>query len=209
MKILITGGSGGVGKSVARQLGIYHDVVTPSRDELDLSNFEQINNTDLSSYDVIVNCAGSNPGAYQGWLNNTWNNQENQVDVNFTGALLLAKQYVKQRTDGQFVFITSYNIEDPMALNIFYTASKAALRYSMQTLRKDVPGIVFTEICPGKIYTNMLNQNYQGTKTAEEIDRIYQQTPSLDPNSVAAAIETAIKYKLIQITLVPNDQTSI
>jgi NADP-dependent 3-hydroxy acid dehydrogenase YdfG len=209
LKILVTGGSSGVGQAVIRRLSDQNRVYAPARAELDLGNFTQIDQYDLSQYDVVINCAGANAGAYLGWLNNPCENQSQQVSVNFTGALLLAKQYVRQRTHGQFVFITSYNIEDPIALNIFYTASKSALRYSMQTLRREFPAILFTEICPGKIKTNMLKQNYQGTKTDQEIEKIYAQSPSLEPDAVAKVIETAVQNKLTQVTIIPNDQTSI
>ena len=207
VKILITGGSSGVGQAVVRRLSGQYQVYAPDRAELDLCNFEQIDQYDLGQFDVVINCAGANAGAYLGWLNNTCENQSQQVSVNFTGALLLAKQYVKQRSQGQFVFVTSYNIEDPIALNIFYTASKSALRYSMQTLRREFPRILFTEICPGKIKTNMLKQNYQGTKTDMEIEKIYSQSLSLEPDDVAKVIETAVQYKLTQVTLVPNEKT--
>ena len=207
MKILVTGGSSGVGQAVVRRLSDQNQVYAPVRAELDLGNFQQINQYDLGQYDVVINCAGDNGGAYAGWLNNTCENQSQQVAVNFTGALLLAKQYVKQRSQGQFVYVTSYNIEDPRAYNIFYTASKAALRYSMQTLRREYPGFLFTEICPGKIKTNMLRQNYQGAKTDQEIESLYTQSLSLDPDAVAKIIETAVQNKLTQITLVPNEKT--
>lgn len=207
MKIMITGASSGVGQACADLLHDQHQVITPTRDQLDLSNFAQIDQLDLADVDVVINCAGANPGAYLGWQHNTWQNQAQQVAVNFTGALLLAKQYVKQRPRGQFIFVTSYNIEDPIAVNIFYTASKAALRYSMQTLRKECPGIVFTEICPGKIRTNMLQQNYQGSKSDEEIEELYKQSPNLTADQVAEAIELAIHHQWNQITMVPNEQT--
>jgi NADP-dependent 3-hydroxy acid dehydrogenase YdfG len=207
LKILITGGSSGVGQACADRLGSEHEVIAPGRELLDLENFDQINNFDLKEFDVVVNCAGANAGAYLGWRNNTWQNQAQQVSVNFTGALLLAKQYVNQRDRGQFIFVTSYNIEDPIALNIFYTASKAALRYSMQTFRKEVPEIVFTEICPGKIQTNMLQQNYQGTKTADEIAHLYNLCANLNADDVAIAVETAIQRRWNQITLVPYGST--
>jgi NADP-dependent 3-hydroxy acid dehydrogenase YdfG len=207
MKIFVTGGSSGVGQAVVDRLSKNHSVDSPSRAQLDLANIDQIESLDLSDYDVIINCAGANPGAYLGWRNNTAHNQNQQVAVNFTGALLLAKQYVKQRSRGQFVFITSYNIEDPIALNIFYTASKAALRYSMQTLRNECPNMVFTEICPGKIQTNMLWQNYQGTKSNAEIQELYKQSPNLSADQVAQAIELAIQHRWNQITMVPNEPT--
>ncbi len=204
LKILVTGGSSGVGQAVIRRLSDQNRVYAPARAELDLGNFGQIDQYDLGQYDVVINCAGANAGAYLGWLNNTCENQSQQVSVNFTGALLLAKQYVKQRSQGQFVFVTSYNIEDPIALNIFYTASKAALRYSMQTLRREFPEILFTEICPGKIKTNMLKQNYQGAKTDQEIEQIYAQSLSLEADDVAKVIEAAVQNKLTQITILPN-----
>jgi NADP-dependent 3-hydroxy acid dehydrogenase YdfG len=207
MKIFVTGGSSGVGRAVVDRLITCHQVCAPSRSELDLQNIEQIESLALGEYDVVINCAGSNPGAYLGWKDNTGHNQSQQVDVNFTGALLLAKQYVRQRPQGQFIFITSYNIEDPIAVNIFYTASKAALRYSIQTLRNECPGITFTEICPGKIRTNMLKQNYQGAKSDEEIERLYQQSPNLSADQVAETIELAIQHRWNQITMVPNEQT--
>lgn len=206
MKIFVTGASSGVGQAVVERLMAKHQVQAPPRTQLDLSNIEQIESLDLTEFDVIVNCAGANPGAYLGWQNNTGHNQNLQVAVNFTGAVLLAKQYLRQRTHGQFVFVTSYNIEDPRAVNIFYTASKAALRYSMQTLRNEYPGMVFTEICPGKIQTNMLRQNYQGTKTDQEIDQLYQQSPNLSAQQVAEAIDLAIQHRWNQITMVPNEQ---
>jgi NADP-dependent 3-hydroxy acid dehydrogenase YdfG len=207
MKIFVTGGSSGVGRAVVDRLITHHQVQAPSRIELNLENIEQIENLNLSEYDVVVNCAGANPGAYLGWQNNSGHNQSQQVAVNFTGALLLAKQYVKQRSHGQFIFITSYNIEDPIALNIFYTASKAALRYSIQTLRRECPDMVFTEICPGKIRTNMLRQNYQGAKSDEEIQELYEQSPNLSAEQVAEVIELAIQHRWNQITMVPNEPT--
>lgn len=203
---MITGASSGVGQACADLLRGRHEIIAPTRDQLDLTNFAQIDQLDLADVDVVINCAGANPGAYLGWQNNTWQNQAQQVAVNFTGALLLAKQYARQRSQGQFVFVTSLNIEDPIALNIFYTASKAALRYSINTLRRERPGITFTEICPGKIRTNMLRQNYQGAKTDEEIDQLYQQSPNLSPQQVAEAIDLAIQHRWNQITMVPNEQ---
>ena len=163
MNLFITGGSSGVGQACV-ELFDQHTITAPTRNELDLSNFEAISQLDLSQYDIVINCAGANVGAFQGWQDNTWQNQKNQVDVNFTGALLLAKQYVQQRATGHFIYITSSNIDDPIVYNIFYTAAKAALHYSMNTVKKQYPNVLFTEIRPGKIRSNMLKQNYQGAQ---------------------------------------------
>ena len=204
MKIFLTGASSGVGRACYQLLGAEHTIVAPSRQEFNLGNFAHINNVDLSDVDCVINCAGVNPGSYQGWKNNQWEKQQHQVDVNFTGALLLVKQYVRQRNQGQFVYITSSNIDDPIAHNIFYTAAKYALRYSIDTIRKECPDIVFTEICPGKIKTNMLQQNYQDTKTAEEIEKLYAQSPTLTAEEVAEMIVLSINRQLDHITILPH-----
>jgi short-subunit dehydrogenase len=207
LKIFVTGGSSGVGQTCVQVLSNQHEVTAPSRQEFDLINFDAIDQLDLSSYDVVINCAGTNVGAYLGWHNNSWQNQINQVNVNFTAALLLAKQYTQQRKQGQFIYISSTNIEDPISYNIFYTSAKAALKYSLDCIKREFPNIVFTEICPGKIRSNMLQQNYQGTKTSEEIEAIYAKGPNLYPIDIAIQIQHAIKYKLNQITIIPYEKT--
>jgi NADP-dependent 3-hydroxy acid dehydrogenase YdfG len=103
--------------------------------------------------------------------------------------------------------MTSSNIDDPIAHNIFYTAAKYALRYSIDTVRKECPDIVFTEICPGKIKTNMLQQNYQDTKTAEEIEQLYAKSPTLSAERVAEMIVFAINQQLDHITILPYNHT--
>lgn len=206
MKVLVTGGTGGVGQAVIKCLSSQHTIIAPTRDELDLSKFSTIEQLDLSDIDLVINCASSNHGAWQGFQNNSWQNQQNQTDVNFTGALLLAKQYIKQRTHGQFIYITSTNINDPISYNMFYTASKAALRFSMNTLKREYKNILFTEICPGKIKTNMLKQNYQGTKTDAEIEEMYAQGPALEAVDIVDAINICIKYKLDQVTISPHEK---
>jgi len=205
LKIFVTGGAGGVGSAIVQHLSANHDVTAPNRHQLNLLDFDAIANLDLGQYDVIINCAAANPGAYLGWHNNSCVNQAHQVDVNFTAPLLLVKQYTQQRKTGQFVYVTSTNVDDPIAYNIFYTAAKAALRYSMDAIKKEFPGIVFTEICPGKIKTRMLEQNYQGTKTAEEIEELYSKSPYLETQDIVRVIELAIKYKLDHVTISPHE----
>lgn len=205
MRIFLTGGSSGIGlatRNLLQEQG--HDVVAPGRDELDLCDFEKISSLDLSAYDVVVNCAGANGGAYLGWQNNTWQNQANHVAVNFTAPMLLAKQYTRQRSQGQFVYVTSTSADDPISYTIFMVGSKGALRLSLNAVKRDYPNIVFTEVVPGKTRTNMLKQNYQGTRTPEQIDEDYAKSPVLEPDQVAQSILLAIDLKLDRIGLSPG-----
>ena len=209
MKIFLTGASSGVGSQVWHLLNGQHEVTAPARNKFDLSNFAQVNDIDLTPYDVVINCAGANMGAYQGWQNNSWQNQKAHVDINFTGALLLAKQYTRQRHHGHFIYVTSTSADDPVAYNIFMVASKAALRYSLNVVKKEFPNFIFTEIVPGKIRSGMLKQNYQGTRTDQEIESMYDQQDTLSAEQVAQTIVTALEFKLDQITIVPHKATEL
>jgi short-subunit dehydrogenase len=207
MNIFLTGGSSGIGLAT-RQLfeANGHQVYAPVRSELDITDFSAIDKLNLSSYDVVVNCAGANQGAYLGWHTNSWQNQVNHVAVNFTGPLLLAKQYTRQRHTGQFVYVTSTSVDDPISYTIFMVGSKGALRLSLNAVQRDYPNILFTEIVPGKTRTNMLKQNYQGTKSDEEIEKLYQKDSCLTADQVAQAILTSIDQKLQKITISPADR---
>ena len=205
MNIFLTGGNSGIGLATRSMLEQQqHTVTAPQRQEFDLTDFVRINDLDLTGYDAVINCAGDNQGAYQGWHNNPWQNQQRHVAVNFTGPLLLAKQYTQQRTSGQFIYITSASADDPISYTIFMVGSKIALRHSLNAVKRDYPGILFTEIIPGKTQTNMLRQNYQGTRTDDEIAQEYANTARLDAEQVANTIVLSLQLGLDRVAISPR-----
>ena len=201
MNIFITGGSSGIGLATKHMLEKQHRVTAPPRQDFDLTDLAQIDGLDLTGYDAVINCAGDNQGAYLGWHNNSWQNQQRHVAVNFTGPLLLAKQYTRQRASGQFIYITSASADDPISYTIFMVGSKLALRHSLNAVKRDYPGILFTEIVPGKTQTNMLQQNYQGTRTDTEIAQEYANTARLDAEQVAQTIVLSLQLGLDRVAI--------
>jgi len=58
-RVLITGSSGGIGKSILSLfLANYYDVVSPTRKELDLSDPDSLSDSFTSwDFDILINCA--------------------------------------------------------------------------------------------------------------------------------------------------------
>ena len=52
----------------------------------------------------------------------------------------------------------------------------------------------------------MLKQNYQGSKTDEEIAQEYAQTTALAPEEVAKTIQLAIQLRLDRLAIFPHKQ---
>lgn len=202
-KVFITGGSSGIGKACCRVLSGQFEIFAPTRSQYDLSDFRCLDQYELSQYDIVINCAGSNVGTYQGFHQNDYINQSNQVSVNFVGALLMAKRYTQDRTHGQFIYLTSISADEPQVYNVFQAASKQALRCAMQTLAKKFTNIKFTEICPGRTRTNMLHQNYAGSKSHQEIEEEYNQIDCLTAEQVAQSVLYCIQNPIPYLKIVP------
>ena len=91
--------------------------------------------------------------------------------------------------------------DDPISYTIFMVGSKLALRHSLNAVKRDYPGILFTEIAPGKTQTNMLQQNYQGTRTDTEIAQEYANTARLDAEQVAQTIVLSLELGLDRVAI--------
>jgi short-subunit dehydrogenase len=205
-KIFLTGASSGIGKACYDLLISNYNITAPNRSQFDLNNFDLIESTDLSEYDIIIHCAGINTGTYLGFHNNSHVNQFNQVKINFIAPLLLAKQYTKTRNSGHFIYISSASIHAPKVYNIFNASSKAALKYSIDILRNNFPSFIFSEVCPGKTKTNMLKENYNGTKSDKEVEKEYNTAPFLLAADVASLVKYSIDTQINEIRVTPKLQ---
>jgi short-subunit dehydrogenase len=202
-RIFVTGGSSGIGQACCELLAPEFDITAPTRSQYDLSNLAQVDQHSLKDYDIVINCAGVNVGTYLGFHANTWQNQSEQVQVNFVAPLLMAKRYTQDREQGQFIYISSVSADDLQVYNIFNGSSKLALRSAINTLAEKFQHIKFTEICPGRTRTNMLHQNYAGSRSREAVEQEYDQLACLSRQQVAESVRYAILNPVSQITIRP------
>lgn len=171
MKILITGGSRGIGKSIVDKfINHGHDVDFPSREELNLSKNIQLFNP---KYDVVVNNAGINP------LKDIVDISDEEVmKVNYLSPLSIIQQclpYMIQNKYGRIINIGSIWIDLAKRKRAAYSASKHALHSLTKSLTAEYANlnVLTNTISPGFIETDLTFQNNSKT----DIEKIISQIP--------------------------------
>lgn len=171
MKILVTGGSRGIGKSIVEKFIKHgHHVLCPSRSELDLSKNVRLRDI---KFDIVVNNAGINP------LKNIVDISDEEVmRVNYFSPLEIIQQclpYMVENNYGRIVNIGSIWIDLAKPKRAAYSASKHALHSLSKSLTAEYASknILTNTISPGFIGTDLTFQN----NSKEDIERIISHIP--------------------------------
>jgi NADP-dependent 3-hydroxy acid dehydrogenase YdfG len=148
--------------------------------------------------DVLVNCAGvSRPGNI---LDSSVQDIDELIDVNLRGLLQLTRLVLPgmvERDLGHVVNISSiaglYNFYG----HTVYHATKAAVHQISRQLRNDTVGkrIRVTEICPGRVETEIFGRNLGGSPEAmeEAWQTYYEGYESLTTDDIVNALDYAIE----------------
>ncbi|MEV8145225.1 SDR family oxidoreductase [Specibacter sp. NPDC078709] len=148
--------------------------------------------------DVLVNCAGvSRPGNI---LTSSESDIDELIDVNLRGLLQLTRLVLPgmvERDLGHIVNISSiaglYNFFGHTA----YHATKAAVHQVSRQLRNDTMGkrIRVTEICPGRVETEIFGRNMGGSQEAmqEAWETYYEGYESLTTDDIVNAVDYAVE----------------
>lgn len=212
---LVTGASTGMGAAITERLakrGLQVHAVARNEDRLkELADrtgaiAHVVDLTDTAALtasiaglkvDVLVNCAGvSRPGNI---LTSTENDIDELVDVNLRGLLQLTRLVLPgmvERDLGHIVNISSiagvYNFYG----HTVYHATKAAVHQVSRQLRNDTVGkrIRVTEICPGRVETEIFGRNLGGTPEAmeEAWNTYYEGYESLTTDDIVDALDYAV-----------------
>lgn len=194
-KVLITGGSRGIGKAVAdkfRSEG--YEVIAPGREELNLSDAASIEayiekNKDIC-FDAIVNNAGCND------INEiteiTDEEMDNMIAVNLVAPIRLLRGFVgnmKKAKYGKIVNIGSIWAVVSKSGRCVYSATKNGIHGVTNTLAVELAphNILVNTVCPGFTLTELTRKN----NTQEQIDSICEEIPMgrmAEPEEMAEVI---------------------
>lgn len=213
---LVTGASTGMGEAIAERLakrGLTVHAVARNEERLkeladrtgaiphvlDLTNTAALA-AELGGLevDILVNCAGvSRPGNI---LSSSEKDLDEIIDVNLRGLLQLTRLILPgmvERDLGHIVNVSSiaglYNFYGHTA----YHATKAAVHQISRQLRNDTVGkrIRVTEICPGRVETEIFGRNLGGSPEAmkEAWNTYYEGYESLTTDDIVNALDYAIE----------------
>lgn len=173
MRILITGTSSGIGQELSNRLQ-HHDVVAPTRQQLDLSDIVSVTAYDPGVCDILINCAGTDCGGKIDFINHQTQQVVDILNVNLVAPVILSKHVLAHNAQCKIVNITSTNNNRYYANNLSYSLSKKALSEFGTMLKVDYPDVDYLEIRLGLTKTNF-NQNRYHNDPDRFVD-IYQNT---------------------------------
>lgn len=171
MKVLVTGGTGGIGLNIVdlfKSNG--HIVDAPTRAELDLTKDITLIDTD---YDVVINNAGINPV-----LPITEVTDIDVMTVNYLAPLRIIQNclpYMKERKYGRILNIGSIWVEQTKKHRSAYSASKAALDALSRSITAEYAqyNVLANTLSPGFIGTQLTYKN----NTPEDLKQIVSNVP--------------------------------
>ncbi len=178
--VFLTGGSRGIGKRIKE---IFEEnnagVIAPSREELDLSKPQSIEDY-LTSHDelqpdIFIHCAGMNELAGIDEVNQDL--LKNVFQVNYYSAVQLLSHFsthMKDQSWGRIVFISSLYALVSRERRIAYSSSKNALTGLMKTVALELApyGILSNAVAPGYVMTDMTQKNLSKQEIAELEEKI-------------------------------------
>lgn len=170
MKVLVTGGSRGIGKAIVTlftEKG--HEVYAPTREELDLKNVGTLTRTD---FDIVINNGGINPLKQIEDIDST-----EVMEINYQAPLAITQQcipYMLFKGYGRIINIGSIWIELAKSQRLVYSASKSALHCLTKAIIAEYgnQGILANTISPGFIATDLTYQNNTESQIQQIKDRV-------------------------------------
>jgi 3-oxoacyl-[acyl-carrier protein] reductase len=196
-KVLVTGASRGIGRAIVEVLKKTNEynILTPSRDELELTNSDSIDNFVIrnNDIDILINNAGINIVNYIQDIKDT--DIESMFLTNIIAPIKLIRgivPHMMEKNYGRIVNISSiWGITSKEKRSI-YSATKFGINGITKTLARELGkyNILVDSICPGYVDTEMTKKN------VTEIDK-KEILKSIPLNRFAEPIEIGYLVKFL------------
>ena len=189
MKITITGSNSGVGLALTEIFSKTHDVTALTRNDLDLSNVNNVLNFEPEYADIFIHCAAHDMGGKVEFLKHDEKYIFSILTVNLVAPVLLTRKVLDKNTNCKIVFITSTNILNYWPNDLAYSLSKSSLHEFNRMLKIEYEHVDTLEVILGLTKTNFNNNRHKPNHKLQ--DDLYA-NKHLDAHSVATKIVAAI-----------------
>ncbi len=195
MKVLITGGSRGIGKATAEIFEAKgYEIIAPSRSELDLSSSESVDKYLNSICDIQIDSIINNAGINNIELLESVSDQqlEEMLQIDLISPIRLLRgliPHLKESSAGRIVNVGSIWAVVSKSGRSVYSASKNGMHGITNALALELAeyNVLTNTVCPGFTLTELTQKN----NSNEQIENITKQIPLgrlAMPNEIARLI---------------------
>lgn len=191
-RVLLTGGSRGIGAAIKLRLSGEYEVVAPERSQLDLESIKSISSFFLeeAKFDILINCAGIN--IIKPIEKITYQDMRKVNTINLESPLLLMQKcipYMKLNRYGRIVNVSSIWGISSKAQRTLYSGSKFGLIGYTKALAKELgnQNILVNAICPGFTNTELTSESLSPKQLEDIVSHIPLQRMA-EPNEIAELV---------------------